>query len=76
MIDCRWLYSGNDNSWQEVVISNASGKSDRILTKENGDGGNECHYRLLCGGDCLRIGNEEGSGSTDINHSNFGIVLG
>ena len=76
MVDCRWLYSGNDKSWQEVVISNASGKSDRMLTKENGDGGNECHYRLLCGGDCLQIGNEEGSGSTDINHSNFGIVLG
>ena len=44
MVDCRWLYSGNDKSWQEVVISNASGKSDRMLTKENGDGGNECHY--------------------------------
>ena len=46
MVDCRWLYSGNDKSWQEVVISNASGKSDRMLTKENGDGGNEGHWRL------------------------------
>ena len=37
MVDWRWLYSGNDKSWQEVVISNASGKSDRMLTKENGE---------------------------------------
>lgn len=46
MVDCQWLYSGNDKSWQEVVISNASGNSDRMLTKENGDGGNEGHWRL------------------------------
>lgn len=43
MVDCRWLYSGNDKSWQEV--SNVSGNSDRMLTKENGDGGHEGHWR-------------------------------
>lgn len=48
MVDRRWLCSGNDKSWQEVVISNASGNSDRMLTKENGDGGNECYWRLWC----------------------------
>lgn len=31
---------------------------------------------VVCGGDGLRIGNEEGSGSANINHTNFGIVLG
>lgn len=31
---------------------------------------------VWCGGDGLWIGNEEGSASADINHSNFGIVLG